>query len=90
MASPIPVLDQQDRMLVVVGLGTIGGLFIGYQAVQHLFVEGVTSEERKGVLMYSAAALAAWGLTKLVDLGEYSKYVDVIQLISGAQEAKSP
>lgn len=53
---------------LVVGMGVIGGVFFGYQALSHMFGEGLTDKERKNILMYTASILAVWGASQLIDV----------------------
>lgn len=55
-------------MPLVVGMGVIGGVFLGAQGAKHMFVEGLTADERKNILMYGASALAIWGIAQLFKL----------------------
>lgn len=66
----------QEKMTLLVIMGGIGGLFLGYQAFQHFFVEGVTTEERKNILILAAGMGIWWGLDKAFDL---QKQVDQLE-----------
>lgn len=61
-------IPQVPKLPLLVGLGVVGGTMIGWWAVQHLFVEGITGEERKNFLVFSGAMLAIWGASELVGL----------------------
>jgi hypothetical protein len=87
-SSAIPVLPEDQRTLLAVGMGTIGGLFIGYQMVSHLFMHGVTSEEKRNILMYAAGVAAVWGVVKLFDLGQYRTWIDPLHLVLPEEEEK--
>lgn len=87
-SSALPMLSEDQRMLLAVGMGTIGGLFIGYQMISHLFVHGVSSEEKRNILMYAAGVAAVWGIVKLVDLGQYRTWVDPLHLVVPEEDEK--
>ena len=63
---PIPDI----RMPLVVGMGVIGGLFFGWQAVDHLFKEGMTSDEKKKILIFSGSMLAIYAAINLIGLDQ--------------------
>jgi hypothetical protein len=64
-------LTDDQRMAVIVGMGLIGGVFFAKVGLEHMFVEGLTDKERKGIFVAVASGLALWGLTKMVDLQEH-------------------
>ena len=71
--SPVgpPVVPIPDvRMPLIVGMGVIGGLFFGWQAVDHLFREGMTWEEKKNILIFSGTILGIYAAVNLFDLDE--------------------
>lgn len=63
--------DPDYRMPFLVGAGVIAGLFFGKAAYDHMFVEGLTDEERKGIFLAAATVILGYGATKLVNLDEY-------------------
>ena len=58
-----PVGDQ-NRKLILLGAGIIGGLFVGRWGYEHLFVEGLETGERRTMVGFAAGvgviAAAAW------------------------------
>lgn len=87
-------VDPNQGLYLTVGLGVIGGLFIGKYAYEHLFVEGLTAEERKGMLLFAAGTAAIWGIGKLMEIPEYRPYrqwVDPAHMfLPDDQEASTP
>lgn len=65
---PIDISRPEAQFLIVTGV--IGGLFIGYQAYQHMFVEGLTARERKGMLVFAGSTLALWAVEQFYTLDE--------------------
>lgn len=61
-------IPRVPQFPLLVGLGVIGGAAIGWWGVQHLFVEGITSKERKNILIAAATMLAVWGASELIGL----------------------
>ncbi len=59
-----------DGMPLLVGAGVVVGILFGNVAVKHLFVEGLTEEERKGMLLFAASGLAIWGAKTFFELDE--------------------
>jgi hypothetical protein len=57
-----------DPQLFAIGLGVVGGLFVGQIIYKQVFVEGLTSEERKNLLLFAAASATMWGIQQIVDL----------------------
>jgi len=57
-------------------MGVIGGLFFGKKAVDHLFREGMTSEERRNLLIFSGSILALYAAGNLIDLDKRWYSVD--------------
>ena len=65
--SELPPISTRS-MQIAVALGVIGGLAIGSWGVRHMFVEGMTDEERRNILMYSGGVGLAIGLVYFADL----------------------
>lgn len=62
-------VDVADpRVLALLGLGVVGGLLLGKEAVGHLFVEGMTAEERKGMLIFGGSIVGLWAATELAGI----------------------
>jgi hypothetical protein len=59
---------SNPRVLGALGLGLVGGLFLGKEAVAHLFVEGLTAAERKGMLIFGGSIVGLWAAKELLDL----------------------
>lgn len=64
--NTLDITKPEAQFLIVAGV--IGGSFLGYQAVTHMFAEGLTTEERKGLLSFAAITFGWWGVSKLIDL----------------------
>lgn len=64
--TPIPDI----KMPLIVGIGVIGGLFFGKKAVDHLFREGMTWEEKKNILIFSGTILGIYAAVNLLGLDE--------------------
>lgn len=64
---------EEKRMATLV-LGAIGGLVIGKKAYEHLFVEGLTEDERKNLLRAGVTGAAIWAIKEFVDLRPYRQY----------------
>ena len=62
----IDVTKPEAQFLIAIGV--VGGLFFGYQAATHMFVEGLTAKERKNLLVFSASGLGMWAVSELYDL----------------------
>lgn len=62
--------DIDKQLLFLVFGGTVGGIFLGSEAVKHLFVEGLTKQERKGLLAFSAVGIGAYAIGNLLELDE--------------------
>lgn len=71
MADPLaPVTPaQQNQKLWVLGLGIVGGLFIGSWGVSHLFGEGLDERERKQLLTAGGVGVFM-GAMMLLDVDE--------------------
>lgn len=65
--SPPVQLSSPAGGFLIAG-GVIGGLAIGSAAYRHMFVEGMTAEERKPLLLGALGALAYLGIKMLVDV----------------------
>jgi hypothetical protein len=74
MTSPSPspgeILTEQQKKLVLLAMGVLGGVAIGHAAVTHLFVVGMEDKERKKVLVAAAGSLVIYSLAKLFDIDE--------------------
>ncbi len=70
--SPLGALfvnpTYREKLTAFLVLGGIGGLFFGYQAWRYFFVEGITTEERKNLLLFAASMGLWWGLDRVFDL----------------------
>ena len=64
--APEPVIDP---MVLGVGLGVLGGVFIGKAAVEHMFVEGFSDHERKNLLLFAASGFALWAAQTFFNIG---------------------
>lgn len=82
-AAPIvvPTMTPDERQMVVVALGVIGGLGVGYYAVRHMFVQGLTPDERSNMLRLAASAAIYIGVTQLVDPA-YQQYLDPLHIMT--------
>jgi len=70
-------LDQ--RRMLLYGLGAVGAVVIGKKGYQHLFVQGLSEDERKMLLRVGMSGAAVWALKTFVDLsflGEYKQWID--------------
>jgi len=65
-----------EKLTAFLIMSGIGGLFLGYQGFKHFFVEGVTTEERRGMLIFAASMGLWWGLDKAFNL---QKQIDQLQ-----------
>lgn len=61
-------VPQGIALPLMVGMGVIGGAFLGWHGVKHMFSEGLTDKERKNILLYGASVLAVWGVSQLLSL----------------------
>lgn len=78
-------------MPFVLGLGVIGGLAIGSWAVEHLFVEGTSDKERRGILIFSAVTIAGYAAANLLDVDRRWYSVDAwIEEADRAAGASAP
>jgi hypothetical protein len=66
--APPPPSGLPDPLWIATGLGVVGGLLVGQIVYKQVFVEGLTTEERKNLLMFAAASAAMWGLQQFFDL----------------------
>ncbi len=57
-----------EKLTAFLIMGGIGGLFLGYQGFQHFFVEGVTTKERRDILIFAAGMVLWWGLDQAFNL----------------------
>jgi hypothetical protein len=67
MATPLGEAEAPQATLVFIALGSIGGFAIASWAYEHLFVEGLTDEERRGLLAGSVVTVMTYGMVKLFD-----------------------
>lgn len=66
----MPTLDEQQRNLVLVAMGVIGGAAIGWAAYQHMFIRGMEDKERKNIIGLAAGFGLMYGAAKLFDIDE--------------------
>lgn len=59
---------QQQRMAAFLAMGAIGGAFLVYQGWRHFFVTGVTSEEKRNILLFAASMGLWYGLDRAFEL----------------------
>lgn len=69
-------MSSDDSKLLVIGIGVLGGAALGKAAIDHMFVEGLTARERKGIFKGVASGLAFFGMLKLYELHRawYTQY----------------
>jgi hypothetical protein len=67
---PTPDLTKLDSQILIVS-GVVGGLFLGYQAVRHMFVVGLTTKERRDMLLFAASTLGVWAASEFLDIDKY-------------------
>ena len=79
----MPTLTDPDTgRYVIFGLSALGGLLVSKIVLEQVFVEGLTSEERRNILALAGGAAALYALTHMVDLGEYKAWVDPLHLVT--------
>jgi hypothetical protein len=72
-------MTNDEKRLAVFAVGAIGGSVIGYHAFQHLFVQGITDEERSAFLKAGLTGLSIWVVKNFVDLSPlrpYQQWID--------------
>jgi hypothetical protein len=68
-------MTTDEKRMVALGLGVLGGLVIGKQAYEHVFVEGLDETERTMLLRGGVTGLAIWAIKTFVDLRPYRDYM---------------
>lgn len=66
--APEPPTDT--AIVTATALGVIGGLFVAKTAMEQMFVEGLSAEERKGVFILAAVAATGIAAKQLFDIDE--------------------
>jgi hypothetical protein len=61
-----PTYEQKLTMLLAVG--GVAGIILGKIGFDMFFVDGITSEERKNMIVFAAGMGLWWGLDKAFDL----------------------
>lgn len=76
-------MPESSKWLAI-GMGVAGGAVIASWGYEHMFVHGLTRDEKRGLGMLGASALLAYGLVKLAHLDEKWTTVEgVVQMIGG-------
>jgi hypothetical protein len=70
LGQPLVASDLPDPLWIAAGLGIVGGVFVGKIIYTQVFVEGLTSDERKNMLLFATASAAMWGVQQLFDLSK--------------------
>jgi len=70
------------RTWIVLGAGVIGGAAIGKMAFDHMFVHGLTDEERKRLVGLGVGAVFVYGAAYA--LGVDSKWLNTSELVEEA------
>lgn len=83
-----PILDDQEKMVFMISLGVIGGIGVGWGAVQHMFIRGMEDKERKTLMYFGAGLAGIYGIAKLFDIDE--KYWNVDKAGEAVQKALVP
>ena len=67
-------MSRSDQELLVVALGAIGGLAIGFVGFKHVFQEGWTPKERNQALFFVGSLTALFGIMELAKLDDFREY----------------
>lgn len=91
-ASPDPsvapfIPGPQTRLIIMALGGALGGYVLGKAAYEHLFVEGLTDDERKGFFLMGAAGAAVWAAQTFFDIDK--RFYAIETLPSTAQQIYS-
>jgi hypothetical protein len=83
----------EDKQLLLIAMGLIGGVGIGYHAFHHLFVEGMEDDARKNMIKFGAGAAVLYGLSMIVDLEPYKYLINPFAWLDeqvGGENAQIP
>lgn len=70
-------MNADERKLAVVYVASAIGLpVIAYQGYKHMFVDGITDEERSGLMRGGLMMLSVWFVKTYVDLSFLGPYQD--------------
>lgn len=82
----LPTLDPQQRLWFAIGLGVLGGATVASWGAKHLFSEGTTEKERKGMLAAAAIGLSALAIQQLLAAEDRWKAGDLESVIKKGTE----
>lgn len=69
-----------------IGMGVIGGAVIASWGYEHMFVHGLTRDEKRNLGVLGAGALLTYGIVKLAKLDERLMTTEgVVQMIGGGK-----
>lgn len=83
---PPELQDQRFRYGLAATLGIVGGLAVAKMALDHLFVHGLETKERRTMIGVASVAVASYGVVKMLELDE--RWLDVVGTYEKIREAK--
>jgi len=76
-------VPSEVSTLAAVVIGSIGGIYIAKLGAEHLFVHGVTREERRNIMLGSACAAAVMAAKQFFDLDAETIAQKLVDTVGG-------
>jgi hypothetical protein len=68
LSGPAASPNYDTQLTILLAMGGVAGIILGRIGFQMFFVDGITSEERKGMLIFAAGMGLWWGVDKAFGL----------------------